>query len=315
MATLAIEAQGLEKTYKLGFFRSKSVRALRGLTLKIEPGQVYGLIGPNGAGKSTTIKILLDLVQPSAGSSRLMGVDSRENASRLPVGFVPENPAPQEHLTGREFVTLSARLARVPGSEVKRRVNDTLERVGMARAADLRIRRYSKGMTQRAVLAAALVSQPSIMILDEPTSGLDPIGRRLVRDIIFEERKKGTTILFCTHIISDVEAVCDRISVLLAGQCIKEGTVTELLSGQSARMEVTVEGFVPEASASVEVVSTSAGLVLVRLPEPDLSAFLASVLAKNGRIVRVVSAQLSLEEVFIQALHASGGNTVGAEIE
>jgi ABC-2 type transport system ATP-binding protein len=312
---LAIDAEGLEKTYRLGFFKTASVRALRGLTLKVEAGQVYGLIGPNGAGKSTTIKILLNLVQPSAGKSRLMGIDSRDNASRLQVGFVPENPAPHEYLTGREFVTLSARLARVPSGEVKKRVDETLERVGMTRAAGLRIRRYSKGMAQRVVLAGALVSKPSVMILDEPTSGLDPIGRRLVRDIIFEERKRGTSILFCTHIISDVEAVCDRLSVLLAGQCIREGTVTELLSGQSAKMEVTVDGLSVTAQEGLEIVSNTGGRTLLRLPEADLSLFLASVLAKNGRVLRVVPAQYSLEEVFMHALQSSGRNTVGADIE
>jgi ABC-2 type transport system ATP-binding protein len=312
---LAIETEKLEKTYRIGFFGAQTVRALRGLSLKIEPGQVYGLIGPNGAGKSTTIKILLNLVQPSVGSSRIMGVDSRDNKSRVPVGFVPENPAPHEYLTGREFVELSAKLARVPGRELKQRVGEALERVGMQRAADLRIRRYSKGMTQRAVLAAALVSQPKVMILDEPTSGLDPIGRRLVRDLIFEERKRGTTILFCTHIISDVEAVCDRLSVLLAGQCIREGTVTELLSGQSPKMEVTLDGYTPTAAPSVEVVSTVGGRTLLRIPEADLSPFMSQVLAQNGRILRVAPAQYSLEEVFIKALESSGGNTVGGVIE
>ena len=311
----ALEMEALEKSYRIGFFKNQTVRALRGLSLKVEPGQVYGLIGPNGAGKSTAIKILLNLVRPSAGRARIFGVDSTDRASRQFVGFVPENPAPYEHLSGREFVELSARLARVPSAEHKKRVDDSIERVGLSRASGLRIRRYSKGMVQRTVLAAALVSQPRIMVLDEPTSGLDPIGRRLVRDIIVDERKKGTTILFCTHIISDVEAVCDRLSVLLAGQAVREGTVAELLSGQAPQMEVTVDNLAPDALTGVELLSTVGTRSMVRLSEADLDAFIQAVLVKKGRVLRVVPSRYSLEDIFMQALEKSGGNTVGGIIE
>ena len=313
--TLAIQMEGLEKSYRIGFLKTQTVRALRGLSLKVESGQVYGLIGPNGAGKSTAIKILLNLVQPSAGRSTIMGLPSSDNASRLNVGFVPENPAPYEHLTAREFVELSAKLSRMPSGQMKQRVGEALERVGMTRAMSLRIRRYSKGMVQRTVLAAALVAQPKVMILDEPTSGLDPIGRRLVRDIIFEERKKGTTILFCTHIISDVEAVCDRLSVLLAGQCIREGTVAELLSGQAPSMEVTVQGLDPAQITSGELLSTVGNRSMVRVAENELTPFIQAVLNKNGQVLRIVPSRYSLEDVFMEALQTSGGQTVGGVIE
>jgi ABC-2 type transport system ATP-binding protein len=312
---VAIEMEGLEKAYQLGFFKTQTVRALRGLTLRVDPGQVYGLIGPNGAGKSTAIKILLNLVQPSAGKARIFGVESSKRESRKDLGFVPENPAPYEHLTGAEFVELAAKLGGLKSAEVRKRTSEALERVGMTRAAALRIRRYSKGMTQRIVLAGALVCQPKIMVLDEPTSGLDPVGRRLVRDIIFEERKKGTTMLFCTHIISDVEAVCDRLSVLLSGQCVREGTVAELLSGQSPKMEVTVEDIAAEQLGAVEVMSTVGTRSMVRLLESDLTPFMQSVLSKQGKVIRVVPSRYSLEDVFMEALQQSGGNTVGGLIE
>ncbi len=307
--------EGLEKSYRIGFFKTQTVRALRGLTLGVAPGQVYGLIGPNGAGKSTAIKILLNLVKASKGRARLFGVESSKRESRSDLGFVPENPAPYEYLTGAEFVELCAKLGGLGGAEARRNTSEALERVNMTRASGLRIRRYSKGMTQRIVLAAALVCRPKLMVLDEPTSGLDPVGRRLVRDLLFEERKKGTTILFCTHIISDVEAVCDRLSVLISGQCVREGTVSELLSGQSPKMEVTVDGIAPEALGAVEIVSTVGTRSMVRLLESELTPFIQAVLAKQGQILRVVPSRYSLEDVFMEALEKSGRNTVGGMIE
>lgn len=311
----AIEMEGLEKSYRIGFFKTQTVRALRGLSLKVEPGQVYGLIGPNGAGKSTAIKILLNLVRPTAGRARIFGKEGSDRESRRDLGFVPENPAPYEHLTGAEFVELTARLGGLSGADLKKRVGEALERVNMTRPAALRVRRYSKGMTQRIVIAAALACQPKIMVLDEPTSGLDPVGRRLVRDLIFEERKKGTTILFCTHIISDVEAVCDRLSVLLAGQVVKEGTVGELLSGQSPKVEVTVDNIPADALGPVEVLSTVGTRSMVRLLENELTPFIQAVLSKQGQVLRVVPARYSLEDVFMEALEKSGRNTVGGMIE
>mgnify|MGYP002717814247 CR=1 FL=1 len=179
-----IEIRNLSKTYRLGFFMNRQVRALQSLDLSLMPGQVYGLLGPNGAGKSTTIKILLNLVQPSEGEARLFGLPPAEREARRRVGYVPENPAPYEYLTGREFVTLSGRLTGMSGKELDDRVNEVLGMVQMTRAANLQIRRYSKGMVQRVALAQALVSKPDLLILDEPTSGLDPVGRRQIRDLI-----------------------------------------------------------------------------------------------------------------------------------
>jgi ABC-2 type transport system ATP-binding protein len=315
---LAVEARAIEKTYRLGFGARKQVRALKGLTLAIPPGEIFGLIGPNGAGKSTAIKILMNLVHASKGTATIFGRDVRSRGAREGLGYVPENPTPYEYLTGREFVTYSARLCGVPAGELTTRVGESLERVGLGRASDLRIRRYSKGMTQRAVIAAALASRPRLLVLDEPTSGLDPVGRRLIRDLILEERKKGTTVIFCTHIISDVETLCDRLAVLLAGQCVKEGTVASLLSGEAPKLEVMVAGMNAEAISQIAGTSDvrpAAERVLVTVSEANLKSLIEAVIKAGGQVLRITPTRFSLEDLFMKTLQSFEGPAVGGEIE
>lgn len=313
-----IELQKVSKVYKLGFFMNRRVAALRDLSLRVESGQVYGLLGPNGAGKSTTIKVLLNLVQATAGEARLFGISPRQERVRRLVGFLPENPAPYEYLTGEEFVRLAARLGGLSGHDLDVRVSDVLGRVGMGRAAKLQIRRYSKGMTQRIGLAQAIVNRPKLLILDEPTSGLDPVGRREMRDLILEERQRGTTILFCTHIISDVEALCDRIVVLLGGRRVREGSVTELLSGQSPIVEVTVEGMSSAQLEAIGLEESSRRQVgqrfILRIPQSDAQRALLGILQADGRVAQVQPIRNSLEELFLDAMKEARGAGVGGEI-
>ncbi|MBK7860402.1 MAG: ABC transporter ATP-binding protein [Archangiaceae bacterium] len=316
--TLAVEARAIEKTYRLGFGARKVVRALKGLDLKIRPGEIFGLIGPNGAGKSTAIKILMNLVQASNGTATIFGRDVRMREARRGLGYVPENPTPYEYLSGREFVTYSARLCGVPSSELEQRVKESLDRVNLTRAADLRIRRYSKGMTQRAVIAAALASKPKLLVLDEPTSGLDPVGRRLIRDLILEERQKGTTVIFCTHIISDVETLCDRLAVLLAGQCVKEGTVASLLSGDAPKLEVVIAGLSAEALGKIpgtSAITPASERLLATVSESDLQGVIGAVIAAGGQVLRITPLRFSLEDMFMQTLQGFQGPAVGGEIE
>ncbi|WP_375767299.1 ABC transporter ATP-binding protein [Archangium gephyra] len=313
-----IEIRNLSKTYRLGFFMNRQVRALQSLDLSLRPGQVYGLLGPNGAGKSTTIKILLNLVQPSAGEARLFGMPPAEREARRRVGYVPENPAPYEYLTGREFVTLSGRLTGMSGKELDDRVNEVLGMVQMSRAANLQIRRYSKGMVQRVALAQALVSKPDLLILDEPTSGLDPVGRRQIRDLILEERQRGTTVLFCTHIIPDVEALCDRVAVLVGGRRVREGSVAELVSSQATHMDMTVEGLPLERlqalGVSLERTRQLENRVLLHVREAEAQALLKRVLEHGGRVTQLQPARFSLEELFLRALEEAKQGPVGGEI-
>ncbi len=315
---LPIEVRGLAKTYRLGFWMNRQVRALQGLDLEVQPGQVYGLLGPNGAGKSTTIKILMNLVQASEGTARLFGLAPTDEEARRQVGFLPENPAPYEYLTGAEFVTLAGRLAGLRGHELDVRVKEVIGMVEMERAAKLQIRRYSKGMIQRISLAQAIVNRPKLLILDEPTSGLDPVGRRQVRDLILAERQRGTTILFCTHIISDVEALCERVVVLVGGRRVREGSVRDLLSGQAPVVEMTVEGLSLEQLQAFGHELTYAqdfgDRVLLRTGNEAAQSLLQQTLQRGGRVTQVQPTRYSLEDLFLDALKEAKGGTVGGEI-
>ncbi|WP_164009970.1 ABC transporter ATP-binding protein [Pyxidicoccus trucidator] len=317
-SSLPIEVRGLAKTYRLGFWMNRQVRALQGLDLEVQPGQVYGLLGPNGAGKSTTIKILMNLVQSSEGTARIFGLPPTNEEARRQVGFLPENPAPYEYLTGAEFVTLSGRLAGLSGHELDQRVKEVIGMVEMERAAKLQLRRYSKGMIQRISLAQAIVNRPKLLILDEPTSGLDPVGRRQVRDLILAERQRGTTILFCTHIISDVEALCERVVVLVGGRRVREGSVRDLLSGQAPVVEMTVEGLSLEQLRSLGHELTYAqdfgDRVLLRTGNEAAQSLLQQTLQRGGRVTQVQPTRYSLEDLFLDALKEAKGGTVGGEI-
>ena len=310
-----IETRQLAKTYRLGFLMNRHVRALQELDLRIEAGQVYGLLGPNGAGKSTTIKILMNLVRASAGEALLFGRAPSDVAARREVGFLPENPAPYEYLTGEEFVRLAGAMTGLTRHELDGRVKEVIANVGMERAARLQIRRYSKGMVQRMALAQALINRPKLLVLDEPTSGLDPVGRRQVRDLILAERARGTTILFCTHIISDIETLCDRVAVLVGGRRVREGSVRELLSADSPVVEIAIQGlslaqvqaFGHELSFAQEV----GDRVLVRTADAAAQRLVGQVLAAGGRVTQLQPARFSLEDLFLRALqqarHGGGG--------
>lgn len=305
MTTLAIETKGLSKEYSLGL-RGRRVKALVGLDLEVPHGQILGLLGPNGAGKSTTIKLLLNLIRPSAGSAKLFGFEPAAAEARRRVGYLPENPAPYEYLTGLEFVTFAAQLASLPAEKLRRRVAEVIEQVGMTRAAPLPIRKYSKGMIQRISLAQSLVGEPELLILDEPTSGLDVLGRQLVRDIILAERKRGTTVILCSHIIPDVEALADRVVVLIGGKLVKDGRVSELISDDaSALVEATVDGLADEALAGLGCLSSTdrlEGRMVLRFEERHTRDVLQAVLAGQGRVLSVQKSRYSLEAMFLDAL-------------
>lgn len=315
-----IEIRRLAKTYRLGFWLNRTVRALQGLDMTVQAGQVYGLLGPNGAGKSTAIKILMNLVQPSTGRARIFGLPPESHQARRMVGFLPENPAPYEYLTGTEFVRLAGRLGGLGGGELDARVKEVVGLVGMDRGADLQVRRYSKGMIQRIALAQALVNRPPLLILDEPTSGLDPVGRRQMRDIILQERERGTTVLFCTHIIPDVEALCDRVVVLVAGKQVREGSVRELLTAQVPLVELTLEGISLDAvrglGFELEHAQALGERVLVRTRDAHVQPLIRKALDSGGRINQVQPARFSLEDLFLKALAEAGhANTAGAEVQ
>ncbi len=315
---LAIEARALSKEYRVGFAFQRRVKALQGLELSVQKGQIYGLLGPNGAGKSTTIKILMNLVRASSGQALLFGQAPDKAGVRREVGFLPENPAPYEYLTGREFVRLAGHLCGLSGQELDRRVTEVVGSVDMGPAQNLQIRRYSKGMVQRLALAQAIVHKPKLLILDEPTSGLDPLGRRQMRDLILAERERGTTVLFCTHIIPDVEALCDRTALLVGGQRVREGSVRELVTSQTSAVELTVDGLSAEKVSGLGVpvseVKPMEGRVLVYAAEGDSQRLLQAVLGAGGKVTSLQPVRSTLEDLFVKTVKDAGKNRVGGDI-
>lgn len=316
MTAPVIEIKNLVKTYKVGFFGSKLVKAVDDISLSIAPGMVFGIVGPNGAGKSTTIKVLLNLVKPTSGVVTILGMSPTDPKTRRTLGFLPENPAPYPHLTAREFVTMSGQLAGLSGKELSDRVSRCLERVEMSRAHDLQIRRMSKGMVQRTALAQALVASPRLLVLDEPTSGLDPLGRRQFRDLILSLRDEGVSVLLCTHIISDVESLCDEVALIVGGKVRRAGPLRTILAEGASETELEVVGLsLPEVEGlAVPLVSARRveQAVLVRVAEGDANAFLRKVLAANGSVTRLQPVRRGLEELFVDTVRQAG-RLVGSE--
>ncbi len=293
--------RGVTKRYRTHFWQ-RPVTSLAGLDLEVRPGEVLGLLGPNGAGKTTTIKLALGLIFPDAGEVRLMGRPATDPAARARVGFLPENPWFPDDLTGRELVEFAGRLHGLGAAERRRRAAELLELVGLAHAADRALRKYSKGMVQRAGMARALVAEPSFVILDEPMSGLDPIGRREFRDLILSLRERGVTVLFASHVLADAEMLCDRVAILREGRLVE---VVELGALESRRRilgwEVEARGGGPVAGA--REVSRRGDERLLRFPpEVDAEGILAALRQAGARPVAIVPRRESLEDLFLRAL-------------
>jgi ABC-2 type transport system ATP-binding protein len=219
--------EGVQKAYKSDFKRKKNT-ALSNLSFQVAQSEVFGIIGPNGAGKSTAMKILMGFVKRDAGQVRLSGLDPVSPAAHERIGYLPENPCLYENLSIREQLRFAGRIARYPARDIESRTEELLQRVNLSEAADTPIRKYSKGMTQRAALAYALFHEPEILVLDEPMSGLDPLGRQMVVDIIKDYNDRGNTILFCSHILTDVERICDRIGIMNKGRLVSMITPDQL---------------------------------------------------------------------------------------
>lgn len=301
----AIRVSELRKRFSVHVNVVRKRVALDGLSLEVREGEVFGFLGPNGAGKTTTIKILTALLRADSGHAELFGRPPQDPQARRQLGFLPESPTFYDHLSGREFLQLCGKLCGMHGKELRERVSVQIERVGLAHAADLQIRRYSKGMTQRIGIAQALLHDPKLVILDEPMSGLDPMGRGDVRDIILELRKAGKTVFFSTHIIPDVEAICDRVGIVSKGKMIRVGTVKELLTeGSTDASEVLAEALPDAFSAPYATDSSTAGerrLFAVK-DAADLHRLLHDLLAANARIVSVSPRRASLEDTVVRMI-------------
>jgi ABC-2 type transport system ATP-binding protein len=300
-----IDVRKLSKKFSIGLFRKKVVEAVKGVSFDVRRGEIFGFLGPNGAGKTTCIKMLTGLIQPTDGEAYLFGKRVPSVESRRNIGFLPENPYVFPYLTPREFVTMCGRLSGLGGSKLDKRTIEVLTTVGIAYAADRQVRRLSKGMLQRTGLAAALVSDPEMLILDEPMSGLDPVGRKEVRDVIFKERDLGRTIFFSTHILSDVEAMCDRVTILRLGEAVVSGEIRSLLRGDVIHTEITLASVSDAAKAALE----GAGFSLKERPgvfvvdvegEAKVGEALAIALREAAHVVEVSPKKETLEDLFMR---------------
>ena len=230
MTNAAVAAHGLTKIFPVPFHPTRRVVAVKDLSLRIEPGEVYGLLGPNGSGKSTTLKIILGLVSPTRGRTEIFGRDSRLVESREAVGFLPENPYFYKYLTGEETLRFFGRLCGMTGPRLKNRVNELLDLVRLSKARDRRLGTYSKGMLQRIGLAQALIHDPRLVVLDEPTAGVDPAGSREIRDLIMDLKRRGITVLLSSHLLAQAQEICDRIGILADGVLVREGRLRDLIA-------------------------------------------------------------------------------------
>src|SRR6266702_7340771 len=230
MTNPAVAVHGLTKIFPVPFHPTRGVLAVKDLSLRIEPGEVYGLLGPNGSGKSTTLKIILGLVSPTRGRTEIFGRDSRLVESRVAVGFLPENPYFYKYLTGEETLRFFGRLCGMTGATLKSRVNELLDLVGLNKARDRRLGTYSKGMLQRIGLAQALIHDPRLVVLDEPTAGVDPAGSRDIRDLILDLKRRGITVLLSSHLLAQAQEICDRVGILADGVLVREGHLQELIA-------------------------------------------------------------------------------------
>src|SRR5258708_1996741 len=303
MPQVPIEIENLPKEYPFGFLNLKKRTSLEGLNMQVETGEVFGFIGPNGAGKSTTIKLLMRLIFPTAGSARILGKPISDVEMHRDIGYLPEQPYFYDYLTGAEMLEYFARFHDLTAVDRQERIERMLKKVGLETARKIQLRKYSKGMLQRVGLAQAILHDPALVILDEPMSGLDPVGRREVRDIILELKAAGKTVLFSTHILSDAEMLCDRVGVIVGGKLRGIGAPGELVGIRAQGVEIlfqwngNIVNFPLLAKAA-----RSGDRYRLQVPEENLYTSIEELRAAGARILSMNQMKASLEEFFMQVV-------------
>jgi len=310
MASAPVDAplvvRGLSKSYRVGHVLQKTRPALEDLDLDVLRGEILGYVGPNGSGKTTTLKLIVGLLYPDRGEGWVLGEPLGARGWRHRVGYLPEHPYLYDYLSPAEYLDYVGRLFGLSAPRRRERSRELLALVGLERAADLPMRRFSKGMVQRAGLAQALVNDPELLILDEPMSGLDPIGRRLVRDLIAEQRKAGKTVLFSTHILSDAETLCDRVAVLRSGRLLKVGPLADLLRIDVAHVEILASG-IPVSAVALDATDRCEQVgerLRLEVAEGRLGRVVAAIEAAGGRVLSVQPIRQSLEDYFFREMGA-----------
>ncbi len=307
----ALATHELTKDYAVGFWRKRPYRALDRLTLEVESGEVFGFLGPNGAGKTTTLKLLMQLVYPTGGHAEIFGRPLGDLSVKHRIGYLPENPYFYDHLTAEELLAYYASLFGIRGAAERRaRASRLLDQVGIGGERRLPLRKFSKGMLQRVGIAQALVNDPELVIFDEPMSGLDPLGRRDVRALILRLRDSGCTVFFSSHVLSDAEALCNRVAILAKGRLITAGRLTDMLALRAGGWELVVAGASEALIASLgarvrRAMRISEGRYTLDLPlEPSPERLLAELTAGGAHLASLNPIRETLEDVFVESVTA-----------
>jgi ABC-2 type transport system ATP-binding protein len=302
-----LEIRNLSKSFRTGFWLKKT-QALLNVSLTVRENEIYGFLGPNGAGKTTTIKTILGLIFPDSGSISILGKDYRDISTRRFIGYAPEQPYFYEYLTAYEFMKFYGSLFGIPASELKKRIPMLLEMVGLSGKESLQLRKFSKGMLQRIGLAQALINDPKFLILDEPMSGLDPIGRREIRDLILALKKSGKTVFFSTHILSDVEMICDKVAIIIKGEIRREASLNELLTIDYNEVEIvfrtsdkTLKDELRKIGLLIKEMEDTSYLIVKK---SDISKVVDIIRDYRGEIVSIVPKRKTLEDLFIKEINS-----------
>lgn len=302
--TPAIEILGLEKTYMVGFWRKRPKLALHPLHLAVHEGEIFGFLGPNGAGKTTTLKMLMGLVFPTGGRARILGKDWTDPEVKAKIGFLPEQPYFYDYLTAHELLDYYGQLSGLPSADRKTRIEEILKQVGLLEIKGVQLRKFSKGMLQRVGIAQAILHRPKLVFFDEPMSGLDPLGRREVRDLMQKLKQQGTTVFFSTHILSDAEAICDRVAIINKGELRGVGAIEELTSTVQGKVEVVWQGTqVPAAMKALGAECYVSGdTVRGVISERQQDAAIDALRRERIRLIAITPLRTSLEAYFVEKL-------------
>lgn len=316
MTDAAIQIENLTKDYPHGLLNLKTKRSLEGLNLRVEDGEVFGFLGPNGAGKSTTIKLLVGLIFPTAGTAHILGRPISDIAMHQDIGYLPEQPYFYDYLTAAELLDYFARFHNLNSADRRERVARMLKKVGLETARKIQLRKYSKGMLQRVGLAQAILHDPRVVILDEPMSGLDPLGRREVRDIILELKREGRTVLFSTHILSDAEMLCDRVGVIAGGKLRGVGAPDEIVGIKAHGLEILFELGVEIASSAplLSKATRTGNRYRMQVAEDELYLTLDQLRGAGARILSVAQVKASLEEYFMHLIEADRAQASAVDV-
>ena len=306
MADIQLSVRDLYKTFHPGLFEA-SIEVLKGTSFEVQRGEIFGFLGPNGAGKTTTIKAITEIIYPDSGEITVCGLPHTSLEAKQRLGFMTESPYVYRHLTGREFLRFCGELLSLPRSALESRITVVLEDVGMQASGDRSMGTYSKGMLQRVALAQALLGVPDLLILDEPMSGLDPVGRRHVRDIILRQAAAGVTVFFSSHIIPDVEALCDRVAIIVDGKVRAIGAVRDLVSRDAKEYEATFSGAKPDDLATPLLAQhAGSGESWVRFLAKDRETLVNELEAVGARLVSLNPVRTTLEDLVMSHYEGSG---------